>query len=188
MKTIILALLIVVLIGCVSNRAAVPPPSENAGEYRELQEELYQQQADIAITGQKIEDQGRNIVENLTRLEKAMAGASTSGEAERLYWLSEVKAARVEAEGHQADIKDLNRQLAAERETVRKKAHEFNEYESSMTRQLSIMDTENARLNETAKRVKGQRNTCLAILVTAGVVIILFIVFRVLRAVKIIPP
>jgi hypothetical protein len=148
---------------------------------------LYQQQADIAIAGQKIEDQGRDLVKDLTRLEEAMASAPDTGEAERLLWLAEVRAARTKSEVHQAGIEDLNRQLEAERETVRKKDREFNAYESSMIRELSIRDTENARLREDVKTVKGWRNTYLAILVTAGVAVILFIVFKVLRAVKIIP-
>jgi chromosome segregation ATPase len=181
------ALFAAVLIGCASNKAAVPPPSESSGEYRELQGELYRRQADIAVTGQKIEDQGRSLVEDLTRLEEAMENAPDAGESERLYWLSEVKAARAAAEDHQADIEDLNRQLAAERETVRKKDQEFNEYEAFMTGELSARDTENARLREDVKAVKGQRNTLLAIVITAVTVVVLTIAVKVLRALRIIP-
>jgi uncharacterized coiled-coil protein SlyX len=187
MKPAFPALFAAVLIGCASNRAAVPPPSESSGEYRELQGELSRQQADIAVIGQKIEDQGRNLVEDLSRLEKAMADTPDAGETERHYWLSQVQAARAAAEDHQADIEDLNRQLVAERETVRKQEQKFNDYETEMVKKLSDRDTENAQLRVENKAVKGQRNTYLAILITAGVVVALSIAVKVLRVVKIIP-
>jgi hypothetical protein len=174
-------------VGCASARAAVPSPSESAGEYRELQGELYQQQADIAVTGQKIGDQGRSLVEDLTRLEEAIAASPDTGETDRIYWLSQVQAARADAEVHQADIEDLNRQLAVERETVKKQDQKFSDYEIEMVKMLSDKDTENAQLRVENKSVKGQRNTFLAILITAGIVVVLFIVFKVLRAIKIIP-
>jgi PBP1b-binding outer membrane lipoprotein LpoB len=175
------------LAGCVSTRAAVPPPGESAGEYRELQGELYRQQADIAVAGQKIEDQGRGLVEDLTRLEEAMSTAPDAGETERLYWLSQVQAARAGAGVHQADIENLNRKLAEERETVRKQNQKFTDYETEMTRNLSDRDTEISLLREENKAVKGQRNTFLAILITAGVVIVLFAGIKFLRVIKIIP-
>jgi histone acetyltransferase (RNA polymerase elongator complex component) len=177
----------ILLAACGSTRAAVPSPGESAGEYRELQGELYQQQADIAVTGQRIEDQGRGLVENLTRLEEVIAATPDAGETDRLYWLSQARAARADAEVHQADIEDLNRQLAAERETIKKQDQKFNDYEIEMVKRLSDKDTENAQLMVENKAVKGQRNTFLAILITAGVVVLLFIVFKVLRAIKIIP-
>jgi hypothetical protein len=52
---------------------------------------------------------------------------------------------------------------------------------------LSDKDAENAQLRVENKTVKGHRNTFLAILITAGVVVVLFIVFKVLRTIKIIP-
>jgi PBP1b-binding outer membrane lipoprotein LpoB len=177
----------ILLVGCASTRAAVPSPSESAGEYRELLGELYQQQADIAVTGQRIEDQSRNLVEDLTRLEEAIAAAPDAGETDRIYWLSQVQAARADAEVHQANIENLNRQLAVERETVKKQDQKFNDYEIEMIKMLSDKDTENAQLKEENEAVKGQRNTFLAILITAGVAVVLFIVFKVLRAIKIIP-
>jgi uncharacterized coiled-coil protein SlyX len=173
--------------GCSSVRAAVQPLSENAGKYREIQEELYHQQTDIAVTGLQIEDQSRSLVENLTRLEESIAAATDTGETERLYWLSQVQVARADAEVHRADIENLNRQLAAERETVKKQYRKFNDYETEMVKKLSDRDTENARLKEENKAVKGQRNTFLAILITAGTTIALFIIFKVMRAMKVIP-
>jgi chromosome segregation ATPase len=172
--------------GCASTRAAASP-NESAGEYRELQGELHRQQADLAVAGQKIEDQGRGLVEGLTRLEAAIAAAPEAGETERLYWLSQARAARADAEVHQADIEDLNRQLAAERETVKKQDQKFNRYEAEMTKRLSDKDTENAQLREENEAVKGQRNTLLAIMITAGSVILILVVFKVLRLFKVLP-
>jgi hypothetical protein len=179
---------IFLLAACASTGAAVPSPSEKAGEYRDIQGELYQQQADIAVTGQRIEDQSRGLVENLTRLEEAIAAAPDAGETDRGYWLSQVQAARTGAEVHQADIEDLNRKLAVERETVRKQDQKFNDYEIEMVKMISDKDTENAQLRVENKTVKGQRDTFLAILTTAGAAAVIFIVCKVLRAIKIIPP
>jgi hypothetical protein len=178
----ILILAALLLAGCASTRAAVPSPSENAGEYRELQGELYQQQADIAVTGQKIEDQGRGVVGDLTRLEEVIAAAPDAGEAGRL-----VQAVRVKAEDHVADIENLNRQLAEERETVKRQDQKFNDYEIEMVKMLSDKDAENAQLRVENKTVKGQRNTLLAIVITAATVVILTITVKVLRVLKIIP-
>jgi predicted RND superfamily exporter protein len=185
MKKISLVLFVILLLGCTSTRAV--QPLESAKGYRELSGELHQQQTDIAITGQKIEDQSRGFVENLTKLETAMANTPEAGEAERLYWLSEVKAARAEAEVHQADIENLNRHLSAEREMIKKQDQKFNEYELALTGELSIRDTENAQLREDVKTVKGQRNTFLGIFITAAVIVLLFAVFKVLRFFKILP-
>jgi cob(I)alamin adenosyltransferase len=184
---VFLALAAVTTAGCSSVRAAVPPLSENAGEYREIQGELHHQQADIAVAGRKIEEQGRNLVENLTMLEESIAATADAGETERLYWLSRIQAARADADVHRADIESLNRQLAAERETVKKQRQKFNGYESEMAKKLSDRDTENAQLKEENKAVKGRRNTFLAILITAGAAAALFIIFKALRAMKVIP-
>jgi PBP1b-binding outer membrane lipoprotein LpoB len=168
--------------GCVSTRAVVPSPGESAGEYRELQGELYQQQADIAVAGQKIEDQGRGLVDDLTRLEEVIAAAPDAGEAGHL-----VQVVRVKAEDHVADIERLNQQLVVERETVKKQDQKFNDYEIEMVKMLSDKDTENVQLREENEAVRGQRNTFLAIIITAGSVILIFVVFKVLRFFKVLP-
>jgi uncharacterized protein (DUF3084 family) len=126
-------------------------------------------------------------VEDLARLEEAMTTAPDAGETDRINWLSKVQAARTAAEDHQADIEDLNRQLAAERETVRKQDQKFNDYETEMIKKLSDRDTENAQLRVENKAVKGQRNTLLAIVITAVSAVLLFIVIKILRIIKIIP-
>jgi predicted nucleic acid-binding Zn-ribbon protein len=170
------------LAACTSTRAAIPHPGENIGEYRDLQGELHQRQADIAVAGQKIEDQSRGLADDLTRLEEVIAAAPDAGEAGRL-----VHAARVKMEDHAADIENLNRQLAAERETVREQDQKFNEYEAATIGQLSGRDTENAELREEVKAVKGQRNTLLAIVITAVSAALLFAAFKVLRFFKVLP-
>jgi chromosome segregation ATPase len=172
---------ILLMVSCASTRV-VPPPIESAREYRDIQEELHQQQTEIAITGQKVENQSRGLVNDLTRLEEVIAAAPDAGEAGHL-----VQAARVKAENHAAEIENLNRQLAVERETVKKKDRKFNDYESKMIGELSSKDTENAKLREEVKTVKGQRNTLLAILITAAIVVVLFVTVKVLRVLKIIP-
>jgi uncharacterized protein (DUF3084 family) len=174
---------IFLLAGCAST-GAISPPVQSAGEYRELLGELYRQQTDIAITAQKIEDRGRGLLEDLTGLEEAMVNTPDAGEVERLSWLTQIQSARTEAEIQQADIESLNRQLAAERETVREKDRKFNEYEAAMTGQLSERDTENAELREEVKAVKERRNTFLAIVVTAVSIALLFVAFKVLRLFK----
>jgi hypothetical protein len=189
MKKVILILFTALLtIGCASTRAVVPLTSESAGEYRELQGEAQRRQADIAISGQKIEDQGRGLVDDLTRLEESIANAATDTvEVGRLYWLSEVRSAREGAEAHVTEIENLNRQLAESRETDRKKDQKFNEYEAIVTGQLAAKDTENAELRENIKAVTGQRNTLLAIVITAVSVILLLIAVKILRTLRIIP-
>jgi hypothetical protein len=185
---IILIIPALLLTACASTKTAAPPPNEYATEYREFQGELYQQQTDIAIIGQKIEDQGRGLVEDLIMLEEAIATATDAGEAERLYWLSQVQAAKAEAEVHQADIESLNLQLAVERETVKEQGQTFNDYEIKTVGMLSDRDTENAQLKVENKAVKGQRNTLLAILITALAVALLIPVGKkVLGMLKVIP-
>jgi hypothetical protein len=172
--------------GCTSIKAAVPP-SERAGEYRQLQTELQRQQTDSAISGQKLEEQGRGLVEDLSRLEDSMVSAPEAGEAERRQWLTQVRTSRAAAEAHLAEIENLNQMLQEERETSAKKDHLFNEYDAAMTSELSVRATENAALREELTAVKGQRNTVAAILITAAVVVILTIVVKILRTVRIIP-
>jgi predicted nucleic acid-binding Zn-ribbon protein len=167
------------LASCASTWAAVPP---SAGNYRAAQGELRRQQADIAAAGQKIEDHGRALVDDLTLLEEAISAAPDAGEAGRL-----VLAARAKAEDHAADIENLNRQLAAERETVIKQDQKFDEYEAAMTGRLSARDTENAELREEIKEIKGQRNTLLAIVITAASAALLFAASRILRFFKVLP-
>jgi PBP1b-binding outer membrane lipoprotein LpoB len=169
------------LADCASVKTA-PAVSESSRGYRNLQGELYRQQADIAAAGQKIEDQGRALADDLALLEEAVAAAPNAGEAGRL-----VQAARMKAEEHTADIENLNRKLAAERETAGKHEQKFNEYEAVMAGRISIKDAENSRLREEVKTVKGQRNTLLAIVITAVSSALLFAAFKILRFFKALP-
>ena len=187
-RAILTAMAVLWLGGCTAVRPVVPPPGPIAEEYRETQADLRQQQAELAVTGQKIEDQGRGLVADLTRLEESIAGAAPeAGEAERQDWLRQAQALREQAETHQADIEGLNRQLAEERETARKQDRKFNEYEFAVTGQFSERDAENAQLRVENKAVKWQRNTLLAIVITAVVLVVLIIAIKVLRFFKVIP-
>jgi hypothetical protein len=186
MKPLLAFLAFMALSGCASMKSFSPPPG--AVEYREIQGELYRQQADIAVTGQKIEDQGQSLVKDLARLEDSIANAAPdAGEAERRYWLSLVQDTRTAAETHVSEIEKLNLKLEEERETSRKKDQKFNEYEAATTGEIAAIGTENAELRETVKTVKGQRNTLLATVLAALGVILIIIVVKVLRTLKIIP-
>jgi hypothetical protein len=52
---------------------------------------------------------------------------------------------------------------------------------------LSEKDTEIAGLKVENKKIKGQRNTLLAIVITAVLVIVIFIVVKVLRTFRVVP-
>jgi hypothetical protein len=66
-------------------------------------------------------------------------------------------------------------------------SEKFNEYESAMTGRLSDRDTENAELREEVRDIKGQRNTLLAIVITAASVALLLAAFKILRFFKVLP-
>jgi chromosome condensin MukBEF ATPase and DNA-binding subunit MukB len=185
---IALSLAVIILGGCASIRAAQPPPKETESEYRDIQNDLQRQQTDIAITGIKVEEESLGIVGDIARLEESISTANQDyGEIDRLNWLRQVQDLREKAEGHQADIEKMNRQLAEEREVYSRLTHKFDEYETSQNKALSERDTENAQLRVENKAVYGQRNTLLAIMITAVSVIVLFVVFKILRAFKVIP-
>jgi chromosome segregation ATPase len=187
-RVILIALAVLWFGGCTTVRPAAPPPSPIAAEYREAQAEIHQQQAELAITGAKIEAESRGITGDIARLEESIAAAPPDfGETDRLAWLSQAQALRERAEGHQAETEKLNRQLADEREMTRHQGELFDKQEEAWQRALSEREAENTALRVENKAVKGQRNTFLAVLITAGGIAALFIVITVLRKVNIIP-
>ena len=174
--------------GCTTVRPAAPPPSPIAAEYRETQAEIQQQQTELAITGVKLETESRGIAGDIARLEESIAAAPPDfGETDRLAWVSQVQALRERAEGHQAETEKLNQQLAEERETTRRQGELFDRQEDAWQQALSEREGENTTLRVENKAIKGQRNTLLAIMITAGTVILIFVVFKVLRFFKVIP-
>jgi chromosome segregation ATPase len=163
-------------------------PGETASEYRDIQNDLQRQQTDIAITGVKVEAESRGIAGDIAKLEESLStGAPDYGETDRLNWLRQVQDLRERAEGHQADAEKMNRQLSEEREAYSKLTHKFDNYETAQDKALSERDTENAQLRVENKAVRGQRNTLLAIVITAIMGIVLIIAVKVLRALKVIP-
>jgi hypothetical protein len=186
MKKIIFSLLALLFCSCSSVKT-VPAVSESSKDYRNLQGALYQQQTEIAVAGQKIENQSLSLIKDLTDLEKEIASSSNAGEADRLHWLAQVRTARIDAETHQATIKNLNQQLAAEREIVKNQSQTFNEYEATMTTLLSDKTKENTQLRVENKTIKGQRNTLLGAILTAVSLVAIFLVIKFLKRTKHIP-
>jgi hypothetical protein len=91
------------------------------------------------------------------------------------------------AADHQAEAERLNVRLARERENSNRLGGKFNEYDQSALALLSEKDTESAGLREEKKKLAGQRNTLLAIVVTAVSTIVVFVAVKVLRAFKVLP-
>jgi hypothetical protein len=169
--------------GCTTLRPATPPIPD-ASEYRKVQVEINQQQTELAVTGERIEEGSRALLESLKTLETALADPDYY---DRETARAQVKELRSTAEEHQAETEKLNWQLAGEREITHRQGELFDEREEVWRRAVAEREAENAALQVENKTVKGQRNTFLTILITAGVVVVVFIVFKVLRAIKIIP-
>lgn len=170
--------------GCKST-GAVSEPAGLAGEYRDIEREIQQGQTGLAVTGERIEAGSRDIAEGLAALETSVAAIPESGDRERL--VSQVRGLRVTAAEHQAEAERLNIQLAQERETSRKLSEKFNEYDQSSLALLSEKETEISGLREDKKKLTGQRNTLLAIVITAVLAAIVFIAVKVLRFFKVLP-
>jgi hypothetical protein len=170
--------------GCKSAGAA-PEPIGLAGEYRDIEREIQRGQAELAVTGERIGEGSRDIAEGLAALEASIAAAPEGGDRERL--LAQVQGLRVMAADHQAEAERLNVQLAQERENSNRLGEKFNEYDQSALALLSAKDTEIAGLKVENKKVKGQRNTLLAIVITAVLAIVVFIAVKVLRAFRALP-
>ncbi|GHU65143.1 hypothetical protein FACS189447_03560 [Spirochaetia bacterium] len=184
-KILVLFFLAILLIGCQTTRVT-PAPGEGSVEYRGIQEEIRNQQTEIAISGAAIEHGAREITSGLTDLEKSMSAAEYT-EADRQAWLSGVHVLRGQSEGLQSEIVNLNFQLSQEREKSSLLSLSFNKFENIQLQALSEKDTEINRLAVENKKVKGQRNTLMAIVITAITVIVLSIAVKVLRAMRVIP-
>jgi hypothetical protein len=180
-KAVLIALA-VLFSGCTTMRPAVSPVP-GASEYRETQAEIRQQQAELAITGAKVGEGSQEIVGEITSIEIALADP----DYDREILINQVHDLRIMAEKHQADTETLNRQLAEERETGNRLETIFNEREETWQKALSERETENTALKLENKKIASQRNTLLAIVLTAAGIILVIIAVKVLRALKIIP-
>jgi hypothetical protein len=164
------------LISCKTIDGAVPPDPE-AVEYREIQGDLHRQQLDLAITGN---DRGGKSTA-FRRFGKNRGGAIFPEGGDQGDLLPQIKALRVIAEDHERNAGEVNRQLAVERETNWELSKKFDAYDVTQNKALSEIAGEIAVLEVENKKVKGQRNTLLAIIIiTAIVALVLFIVFTVL--------
>jgi hypothetical protein len=161
--------------GCASMKLSSPNPE--AIEYREVQGEINQHQAELAITGVRIEDDSREMVEGIIAIEGALAAP----EYDRVVLVNQVYDLRTVAEKHLADTETLNRQLAQERESVSRLGKIFNEREEEWQKAVSERETTITALKVENKKLGGQRNTLLAIILTAFGVMFVIIVVKVLR-------
>ena len=151
---------------------------KNAAEYREIENELQRRQIDLAVAGEKLESESREMAEDIARLEKSLSAiAPDSGLAEQMRGL------KARAEKLQTEAENLNRQLAAERETNSALAAKFNDYEADQNKALAEL----AAVKSDNKKMEGQRNTLLAIIITAILAIAVFVIIKVLRVFKVLP-
>lgn len=169
-------------LSCKTTRGTADP-SREAFEYREIHEEIQSQQTHIAIAGERIEVGAKNIVEGLADLENVIADVPDNAET----ILPKVQSLKAEAESLQMQVEALNIQLFQERKITGEQNTKFNEYERKQNELIAEMNGEITALKINNKEVKGQRNTLLAIIITAASVILLFIVIKILRKIKIIP-
>jgi uncharacterized protein (DUF3084 family) len=115
-------------------------------------------------------------------------------EAEKQDWLSQAselktQAARLNerAVNLRAESENSNQLLRQERETNQKLRISFNEYEAATFQTISQRDTRISALEAENEKLAGQRNTLLAVVVTAVSVIVLFVAFKVFRFFKALP-
>jgi hypothetical protein len=116
-------------------------------------------------------------------LETAMAGPNYDQEKAAV----QVKDLRSTAEEHLVETEKLNRQLAGEREITRRQGERFDEREAAWQRAAAEREAENAALQVENKKIAGQRNLYLAILIAVCLMALGYIAFRVMRVLRIIP-
>jgi hypothetical protein len=178
-RAILAALGALWLCGCTTLRPAVSPIPE-ATEYRQVQEEIHHQQAELAVTGERIEEGSRSIAEGIVRLEESITNAAPDfGDAEREDWLNQVRELRSEAEEHHVETEKLNQQLARERETTRREGELFDEREVAWQQAVSELGTENAALRGENKKIAGQRNVLFIIAVSLAGAWAVYIAYKI---------
>jgi hypothetical protein len=181
-RALLVALAALWMGACTTLRPAAPPIPD-ASEYRKTQAEIHHQQAELAITGERIVDGSWDIIKGIKSLEMFLE----TPEYDRGQIITQVRDLRSLAEDHQAEAEKLNRQLAGERETIRLQGELFDEREAAWQRSVSEREAENAALRVENKKFAGQRNLYLAILIAVGLGVLGYIAFRVMRVLRIIP-
>ena len=174
------------------------PPHQTASDagYRAIERDADRNSADLAVTGaniaagvERIDSHAGRVASELDSLGAAISGSSL-GDMEKSALLRQVAVAREEAAAlrSEADIlrRDtgrLNTQLAEQREisVALSAEHDKREVAAAAVR-IELEGTK-----EELAKAEGQRNAFRAILITAGVVAALFMVFKALRAIKIVP-
>jgi chromosome segregation ATPase len=179
----LLAALAALWMGACTTLRPAAPPIPDASEYREVRAEINQQQTELAVTGERIEEGSRTLLEGLEALETALADPNYDQEKAAV----QVKELRSTAEEHQAETERINRLLAEERETTRRQGEIFDRREEAWQQAVSDREAENAALRVENKKFAGQRNLYLAILIAVCLGVLGCIAFRVMRVLRIIP-
>jgi hypothetical protein len=163
--------------------------------YRAIERDADRNSADLAVIGadiaarvDRIEGQAERVKTGLDNFEAAIGGSGLPDVEKGVlfYQVAIVRNENTALHGEvnvlREDVGRLNKQLAEEREirAALSKKHDRMEA-AAATAQIELGDTK-----EKFAKAKGQRNTFLAILITAGVGVVFFIVFKALRALKII--
>ena len=181
----------VLCLGCHSG-----PAFTDDAAYRAIGREADRNSASLALTGasiaavvERVDGHAERVQAELGGLGVAIEGSGLA-EAEQNSLLRRVAAAQAEAAALRAetgalrgDVGRLNTLLAKQREISAALSEEHDRREAAAVAvQVELDETK----QELAK-AKGQRNTFQAILITAGIVIVLLVIFKALRTIKIIP-
>ena len=178
-------------LGCHSG-----PVFTDDSAYRAIEREADRNSAGLAVTSAGIAAGAERIDSHAGRVQTSlenlttMIGNSGLEDAEKSALFRQAAAAQGETAALRgevgilrADTGRLNEQLAEQRKIAAALSEEHDRREAATVAvHIELEDTK-----EELAKVKGQRNTFRAILITAGVVVVFFIVFKVLRAIKIIP-
>ena len=175
-------------LGCHSG-----PVFTDGTAYRAIEREADRNSAELAVTGagiaagvERIDGYAERVVSELDNLGTAIDGSSLAEKNALLRQVATAREGMVAMSGEigilRKDTGRLNAQLAEQRDINVALSAEHDRLEAAAAVQIELGD-----MKEELAKVKGQRSTFSAILITAGVAVVLFIVFKVLRAIKIIP-
>ena len=108
-------------------------------------------------------------------------------ELEKASWLSQVQLLSTRAERLVAESESLNSQLSQARDQSRKLEQSFNEFESDASRIISQQNMHIGYLETKNEKLTGQLRTLWAIIIGAGVVVIIILGIKVMRLFKVLP-
>ena len=176
-------------LGCHSG-----PVFTDGTAYRAIEREADRNSAELAVTGagiaagvERIDGYAERGVSELDNLGTAIDGSSLAEKNALLRQVATARECMVAMSGEigilRKDTGRLNAQLAEQRDINVALLAEQDRLEAA----AAAVQIELGDMKEELAKVKGQRSTFSSILITAGVAVVLFIVFKVLRAIKIIP-